>query len=70
MISQRVWMKIADLAVEPLILSVVLEDGSPLGLLVTITAIVAMNALSCAVMMLLPDSYTGLTEVIVDITYE
>ncbi|KAE9146025.1 hypothetical protein PF005_g9870 [Phytophthora fragariae] len=29
-----------------------------------------MNAFSCAVMMFLPDSYAGLTEVIVDITFD
>ncbi|KAE8909423.1 hypothetical protein PF006_g17967 [Phytophthora fragariae] len=66
----RVWMKIVDLTVETLILFVVLEDGSPIGLVVTFTAIVTMNAFSCAVLMFLPDSYAGLTEVIVDITYE
>ncbi|KAE8993940.1 hypothetical protein PR003_g21784 [Phytophthora rubi] len=65
----RVWIKIADLTVETLILCVILEDGSPIGLVVTFTAIVAMNAFSCAVMMFLPDSYAGLTEVIVDITF-
>ncbi|KAE9344340.1 hypothetical protein PF008_g9268 [Phytophthora fragariae] len=66
----RVWIKIADLTVETLILCVILEDGSPIGLVVSFTAIVAMNAFSCAVMMFLPDSYAGLTEVIVDITFD
>ncbi|KAE9090775.1 hypothetical protein PF005_g19146 [Phytophthora fragariae] len=66
----RVWMKIVDLTVETLILFVVLEDGSPIGLVVTFTAIVTMNAFSCAVLMFLPDSYAGLTEVIVDITFD
>ncbi|KAG6609015.1 uncharacterized protein IUM83_12828 [Phytophthora cinnamomi] len=66
----RVWMKIGDLLVETIVLYVVLEDGSPIELVVTFTAIVTMNAFSCALMMILPDSYTGLTEVIIDIVFD
>ncbi|KAL3659051.1 hypothetical protein V7S43_015935 [Phytophthora oleae] len=66
----RVWVKFADLAVESAILYQTLEAGSPLVLVVAFAFVIGMNALSCVVMMLLPDGQSGLTEVFVDIFFD
>ncbi|KAK1938944.1 Reticulon-4 receptor [Phytophthora citrophthora] len=66
----RVWVKFADLAVESAILYQTLEAGSPLVLVRAFAFVIGMNALSCVLMMLLPDSLSGLTEVFVDIFFD
>jgi hypothetical protein len=63
---QRVWLKLVDLGVESAILYQLLEAGSPPVLVAAFTTILGMNALSCALMMYLPEQYTGLPEVLVD----
>ncbi|OWZ02584.1 hypothetical protein PHMEG_00025830 [Phytophthora megakarya] len=66
----RIWVKLADLAVESAILYQILEAGSPLLLVAVFAAIVGMNALSCVLMMMLPDTYSGLLEMFVDIFFD
>ncbi|ETL40965.1 hypothetical protein L916_07951 [Phytophthora nicotianae] len=66
----RVWIKFADLAIESLILYQILEEGSPSLLVAVFSTIVGMNALSCALMMFLPNDQTGLSEIIVDTLFD
>ncbi|KAJ8539063.1 hypothetical protein ON010_g12806 [Phytophthora cinnamomi] len=62
----RVWTKLADLAVETALLYRILEAGSPPALVATFTVIVGLNALSCALLMFLPDGNIGLFEILAD----
>ncbi|KAG7378102.1 hypothetical protein PHYPSEUDO_010556 [Phytophthora pseudosyringae] len=66
----RVWVKFADLAIESAILYQILEAGSPVVLVVALSAIIGMSALSCAMMMLVPDTKSGITEVVVDLFFD
>ncbi|KAJ8526086.1 hypothetical protein ON010_g15092 [Phytophthora cinnamomi] len=66
----RVWTKFVDLAVETALLYRILESGSPPALLGTFTTIVGLNALSCSMMMVLPDDNIGLIEILADTTFD
>ncbi|GMG17437.1 unnamed protein product [Phytophthora fragariaefolia] len=65
--TRKLMMKFGDLALETLLLSQMLESGSPAVLIGVFTFIAASNALACAAMMFVPYERAPLAEIFVDI---
>lgn len=64
--KQNVAIRAADIVLQLVLLVQCLENGCPLVLIYTLTAIIALNSIACAMVMCLKTFQSRLRQVLVD----